>query len=260
MGHTTPEMGAPMNNLTDLTDNVPARPVGISLPPKTVVGYVAGRPVYNIAGGAPDSDDTGDDDGEDDDTSTDADDDDSDVEDEAPKPKPPAKPEAPKPGDDDYVAPSKSEWARTQAALKKANDDAKRHRLRNKELEEKTRADETDHEKALREAREEGESRFRAPLVKAAARAALSDAGVSGPADRVLRLLDMDGLSIDDDGDIVGLESEIDRIRSEYTEFFQTAAKAKPKVRPTAADRKPAEEKPKSSAEQHAMRVLGRAG
>jgi hypothetical protein len=83
---------------------------------------------------------------------------------------------------------------------------------------------------------------------------------VSGPADRVLRLLDMDGLSVDDDGDIVGLESEIDRIRSEYPEFFQPASKPKAKVRPTAADRKPAEEKAKSSAEQHAMRVLGRAG
>lgn len=245
-----------MSNLTDL-DTTP-RPTGISLPPGTIVGYVAGRPVYNIAGGAPD-------DGEFEvDDQVDEEPEPEDVEDEAdeePKPKPPVKKaEAPKPGDDDYVAPSKSEWARTQAALKKANDDAKRHRLRNKELEEKTRADETDHEKALREAREEGESRFRAPLVKAAARVALSDAGVSGPADRVLRLLDMDGLSVDEDGDVVGLESEIDRVRTEYPEFFQPAAKSRQKVRPTAADRKPAEEKPKSSAEQHAMRVLGRAG
>jgi hypothetical protein len=245
-----------MNNHTDLTDTVPARPVGISLPPKTVVGYVAGRPVYNIAGGAEDDvevDDSAEEEAEPEEV--------EDEPEEEPKPKPPAKKtEAPKPGDDDYVAPSRDEWARTQAALKKANEDAKRHRLRNKELEEKTRADETDHEKALREAREEGESRYRAPLVKAAARVALSDAGVSGPKDRVLRLLDMDGLSVDEDGDVVGLESEIDRIRSEYPEFFQAAAKPKPKARPTAADRKPAEEKPKSSAEQHAMRVLGRAG
>ncbi|MFB6776498.1 phage scaffolding protein [Streptomyces sp. NPDC056352] len=246
-----------MNNLTDLTDALPARPVGISLPPGTIVGYVAGHPVYNIAGGAPDGDDTGDDDGEDDGTSTDADDD-SDIEEEAPKPKPPAKPEAP--AVEEFTPPSEAEWRKIQAALKKANDDAKRNRFRAKELEEKTRTNETEHEKALREAREEGESRYRAPLVKAAARVALSDAGVSGPKDRVLRLLDMDGLSVDEDGDVVGLENEIDRIRAEYPEFFQTAAKPKPKVRPTAADRKPAEEKPKSSAEQHAMRVLGRAG
>jgi hypothetical protein len=258
MGHTTPEMGAPMNNHTDLTDTVPARPVGISLPPKTVIGYVAGRPVYNIAGGAPEDGEFEVDDSADEEPEAEEAEDEPE---EEPKPKPPVKKtEAPKPGDDDYVAPSKSEWARTQAALKKANDDAKRHRLRNKELEEKTRADETDHEKALREAREEGESRFRAPLVKAAARAALSDAGVSGPTDRVLRLLDTEGLSVDEDGDVVGLESEIDRVKAEYPEFFQAATKPKPKARPTAADRKPAEEKPKSSAEQHAMRVLGRAG
>ncbi|MGW3821808.1 phage scaffolding protein [Streptomyces sp. NPDC005071] len=249
-----------MNNHTDLTDVLLARPAGISLPPKTVIGYVGGRPVYNIAGGAPDGDDdTGEDAGEDDeDTSTDGDGEDSDVEDEAPKPKPPAKPEAP--AAEVFTPPSEAEWRKTQAALKKANEDAKRNRFRAKELEEASRTNETEHEKALREAREEGETRYRAPLVKAAARVALSDAGVSGPKDRVLRLLEMDGLSVDEDGDIVGLESEIDRIKAEYPEFFQAPAKPKPKVRPTAADRKPAEEKPKSSAEQHAMRVLGRTG
>ncbi|MFE7237191.1 hypothetical protein [Streptomyces sp. NPDC057580] len=250
-----------MNNLTDLTDALPARPVGISLPPGTIVGYVAGHPVYNIAGGAPDGDDTGDDTGddggEDDGTSTDADDD-SDVEDEAPKPKPPAKPEAP--AVEEFTPPSEVEWRKIQAALKKANDDGKRHRLRNKELEEKTRTNETDHEKALREAEERGESRYRAPLIRTAALAALTDAGASGSKNRFLKDLDMDSLSVNEDGEIIGLEAEIDRIKAEFPECFQTATKAKPKVRPTAADRKPAEEKPKSSAEQHAMRVLGRAG
>ena len=56
---------------------------------------------------------------------------------------------------------------------------------------------------------------------------------------------------------VVGLDGEIDRVRGEYPEFFQVA-KPKPKARPTAADRKPVEEKPKSAAERHAQRVLGR--
>lgn len=178
--------------------------------------------------------------------------------DEAPKPKPPAakkqEPEA-----DPYTPPSADEWRRTQAALKKANEDGKRHRLRNKELEDAARAGETEHEKALREAREEGEKRYRAPLVKAAARAALSEAGLNGSTDRVMRLLDLEALSVDDDGDVIGVDGEVARIKQEYPEFFQTA-KPKPKPRPTAADRQPAEEKPKSSAERHAMKVLGRAG
>lgn len=177
---------------------------------------------------------------------------------EAPKPKPPAakKQEAEA---DPYTPPSEEEWRRTQAALKKSNEDGKRHRLRNKELEDAARAGETEHEKALREAREEGEKRYRAPLVKAAARAALSEAGLSGSTDRVMRLLDLEALSVDDGGDVIGVDGEVARIKQEYPEFFQTA-KPKPKPRPTAADRQPAEEKPRSSAERHAMKVLGRAG
>jgi hypothetical protein len=73
-----------------------------------------------------------------------------------------------------------------------------------------------------------------------------------------MRLVDMDALSVDEDGDIIGLESEVDRIRAEYPEFFQSPAKPKSKARPTAADRKPVEEKPKSAAEQHAARALGK--
>jgi hypothetical protein len=201
-----------------------------------------------------------------DDTDAEVQDVDSDVEDgeeagrhEAPKPKPPADKKLDEPGSDAFTPPSEAEWRKTQAALKKANEDAKRNRFRARELEEKTRANETEHEKALREAREEGEKRYRAPLVKAAARAALSEAGLGGSTDRVMRLLDLEALSVDDDGDVVGLDGEVARIKDEYPEFFQ-AEKPKPRARPTAADRKPAEEKPRSSAERHAMKVLGRAG
>lgn len=176
---------------------------------------------------------------------------------EAPKPKPPAD-KAPAAKDDDpYSPPSEAEWRKTQAALKKANDEGKKHRLRNRELEDAARVNETDHEKALREAREQGETRYRTPLVKAAARAALAEAGVNGSTDRVMRLVDLEALSVDDDGDVIGIEGEIERVKSEYPEFFQVA-KPKPKARPTASDRQPAEEKPRSSAERHAMKVLGR--
>ncbi|ARX81529.1 hypothetical protein SMD44_00927 [Streptomyces alboflavus] len=243
------------------TERGPMDETPISLPPGTVIGYVAGRPVFNIAGGSDDGAvevESGDvpEDAEGDADQGDAADggDEEAGRDEAPKPKPPAGKNP-----DPFTPPSEAEWRKTQAALKKANEDGKRHRLRNKELEEAARANETDHEKSLREAREQGEARFRAPLVKAAARVALREAGLSGATDRGLRLVDLDALTVDDDGEVVGLEGEIARVKDEYPEFFQ-ADKPRPKVRPTAADRKPAEEKPKSSAEQHAMRVLGRMG
>jgi hypothetical protein len=228
----------------------------ISLPPGTVVGYRAdGRPIRIIAGGSEDGD------GPDIEVEVD---DAPDVEpvdeaepetepevEDAPKPKPPVKKT-----DAEYKAPSKDEWARTQAALKKANDDAKRHRLRNKELEDKARGDETEHEKALREAREEGERRFREPMKKSGVRAALAEAGFTAP-ERLMKLIDWDAITVDDEGDLIGAEAEVDRVKADYPELLPQE-KPKPKVRPTGAPKTAAVEKPKSTAEQHAARILSR--
>lgn len=227
----------------------------ISVPPWAVIGHRKdGRPIRPLAGGAEDDDVVVDDDPEPD---PEPDDDPDPDPDDKPKPKPPAAKPAPKPGDDDYVAPSAAEWARTQAALKKANEDAKRHRLRNKELEDKARGDETEHEKALREAREEGERRFREPMKRAGVRAALAEAGFATP-DRFLKLVDWDAVSVDDDGDVIGVEAEVDRIKADYPELLPQD-KPKPKPKPNGTPKPPVDPKPKTSAEKHAARILGRA-
>lgn len=265
--------GSTMNTSLDASEIETPTP-RISLPPGTIVGYVAGRPVYNIAGGA-----EGDDEIEVDDAPEEEPEVEEEVEEEpeeAPKPKPPAKKTAPKPGADDYVAPSPTEWARTQAALKKANEESKLNRLRLKELEEKGRANESDHEKALREARETGEKRYRAPLVKTAARSALIEAGAlaflaeekdpesrdakdkgESRLGRLMRLVDIDSLDVDDDGSVSGLDSAVDDLRRDYPELFAVPAKPRVKPRPTAAARQPADDKPKSTAARHAARALG---
>lgn len=228
---------------------------GISLPPGTILGYRAdGRPIHVIAGGS-EADDEPDVEVEVDDAPEPADDPEPEPEpepEETPKPKPPAKkePEAWKP-------PSESEWRRTQAALKKANDDGRRHRLRNKELEDAAREGETEHEKALREAREDGEKRFREPMKKAGVRAALAEAGFTQP-DRLMKLIDWDSVTVDDGGELIGVEAEVDRVKSDYPELLPQE-KPKPKPRPTGAPRQAAPDKPKSTAEQHAARILGRA-
>jgi hypothetical protein len=230
--------------------------VGISLLPGTILGYRAdGRPIHVIAGGA--EPDEGPDIDIEVDPEPDPDPAPADEPEPKPKPKPPAKPDDPKPGDDDYTPPSKSEWARAQAALKKANDEAKTQRLRNRELEEKARGDETEHEKALREAREEGEKRFREPMKKSGIRAALAEAGFTAP-DRLMKLIDWDAITVDDDGELVGAEAEVDRVKADYPELLPQD-KPKPKVRPTGAPRPAAAEKPKTTAEIHAARILGRA-
>ncbi|MFI2761392.1 hypothetical protein ACH5A3_21360 [Streptomyces echinatus] len=235
---------------------------GISLPPGTILGYRAdGRPIHVIAGGAEGDDpepETADEPETEpvDDPEPEPEPETDPAEDPTPKPKPPAKKTDPKPGDPDYV-PSASEWRRTQEALKKANLDAKRNRERARELEEAARAGETEHEKALREAREEGEKRYREPMKRSGMKAALIEAGFASP-DRLMKLVDWDALSVDDEGDLLGLASEVDRMKSEYPEFLQQE-KPKTKARPTGAPRPAVKEKPKSTAELHAAKILGRA-
>ncbi len=238
------------------------QPDELSLPPGTVLGYRSdGRPIHVIAGAAePEGESEGFDTevtGEEPESGTEEEQGSSGAEeaqeDEAPKPKPPAK----KTETDDWKPPSRDEWARTQAALKKANDDGKRHRLRNKELEDAARVNETDHEKAVREAREEGERRFREPMKRAGMRAALAEAGFATP-DRLMKLIDWDAVTVDDEGDLVGVEAEVSRVRNEYPEFLPQE-KPKPKARPTGAPRQPVQDKPKSTAEIHAARLLGKA-
>ena len=234
-------------------------PDQISQPPGAILGYRAdGRPIHVIAGGAEDDDPDVDTEVDDDPATDPAEDPDTDPEndpeaDPAPKPKPPTKKAEPEP----WKPPTEAEWRKAQAALKKANEDGKRHRLRNKELEDAARAGETEHEKQLREAREEGEKRFREPMKKAGVRAALAEAGFSSP-DRLMKLIDWDAVSVDDEGDLIGVEAEVDRVKSEYPEFLPQPA-SKPKARPTGAPKPAAAEKPKSTAEQHAAKALGRA-
>ncbi|WP_443744620.1 phage scaffolding protein [Streptomyces spinosisporus] len=238
-----------------------AQPNGISLPPGTILGYRADdRPIYVIAGGAEGDDNDTDFDVEIDDTPEGEPADDPEPEPEpepkpegTPKPKPPAKKDEPEP----WKPPSEAEWRKTQAALKKSNEDGKRHRLRNKELEDAARANETDHEKALREAREEGEKKFREPMKRSGVRAALAEAGFASP-DRLLKLVDWDAISVDDEGDLIGVEAEVDRVKADYPELLPQD-KPKPKPRPTGAPKQAAPDKPKNSWEVHATRILGKA-
>ncbi|MGW6912584.1 phage scaffolding protein [Kitasatospora sp. NPDC054939] len=230
----------------------------ISLPPWTLLGYRAdGRPIYNLAGGAEDDDGTDievDDDTEDDETDADEieDDDVDETAEEKPKPKPPATESK-----DPELERLQAEHARTVAALKKANEEAKRHRLALKAREVRDRENEGDHERAIREAAEAVEERWKPRIINQAARAALAEAGVAGSPARLLKLLDLDALSVDDDGDVIGLDSEIDRLKEEYAELFSRPEPAKPRARPTGAQKPVSVGKPKSSWDQHAARLRG---
>jgi hypothetical protein len=146
------------------------------------------------------------------DTEIDPEDLDTDVDDDVdPDDEPEAEPE--------YVAPGKDEWARTQAALKKANAEAKKHRLDAKAL---RAATESAAEKATREAGEANDAagRYKGLVVRSAARAALATAGVKGTPDRALKLLDITDLEIDEDGDVVGLDEQVRALKKDWPDLF----------------------------------------
>lgn len=117
-----------------------------------------------------------------------------------------------------------SEIERMRASLRKANREAMLARKRAEELE---AASATDHEKAAREkaeaARKEAEEKWRPRYVKAETRAALMAAGCSNPA-RLVKLVDMDSLEVDDDGEVSGLEAAIKALRKEWPEAFPSKA------------------------------------
>jgi hypothetical protein len=240
------------------------QPLGISVPPGTILGYRAdGRPIHVIAGGA-ETDEEPDVEVPDEEPEPD-----EDVEPE-PKPKPGApKPAEPKPTDEEYVPPSREEWERvrrTMAARKQEKLDVQRQL---NELRDKYKDQETETEKAVRAAEEKAEARYKPIAVRKAVRSALVEAGATAATDgdkekteariaRLMKLIDVGDLSIDDDGEVLGVDEQIDGLRADYPELFEPAAK-KAKVRPTGAPKSAAPEKPKSTAERHAAKILGRA-
>lgn len=122
----------------------------------------------------------------------------------------------------EYAPPSEAEWKRTQEALARANAEAKKHRLKVRELS-KT-ADGTDDEKT-RKAAEDAEKRFKPVAVRSAAKAAFLEAGLNDATPdrlkKLLRLIEMDDVDVDDDGDVSGLDDQVESIKADYPELFK---------------------------------------
>lgn len=157
---------------------------------------------------------------------------------------------------DEFTPPTREEWTRTQTALKKANAEAKKHRERAQEI---ARANEDDTAKAAREADEQAQARYKPVAVKAAARAEFLAAGLNDPSgDRIsklARLLDMDQVDIDADGEFTGLADQVASIKSDYPELFEKKAPKPGRV--DTAGRQPVVDRPKSTGERHAEMILG---
>lgn len=118
---------------------------------------------------------------------------------------------------------------------------------------------------AAKEAEERTAAKFQAKVVNQAARAALTGAGVqSENVSRLVRLLDLDEVQVDDDGEVseeLGLQ--IEQLKSELPQLFtpaeppKPARKRAPAPKVTPAGRQMEEQRPQSTAERMAAQVLG---
>lgn len=123
--------------------------------------------------------------------------------------------------DADWKPPTKDEWKAIQTKLTKSNKDAQHHRTEAQRLKQQG---ESDAEKQVREAVEQAETqaegRWKSLYVKQAAKAALAQAGLIGKPDRLLKLIDMDDVTVDEDGSLVGLDAQVRELRQEYRDLF----------------------------------------
>lgn len=181
--------------------------------PLLPVGYRKdGRPIMPILGAGPEEDDDFEPDPgsgdpvDDDDDEDDSDEDDSDdADDTAGK----------------WTPPSKDEWETQQAALARANKQAKDRRLRIKELE-KNGGKEPDEATLNARAEEIAGSTWKPLVVRSAAGSALAEAGLIGKPDRLVKLLDMDEIDVDPEtGEIDGLSEQVADLRKEYPHLFR---------------------------------------
>lgn len=141
-----------------------------------------------------------------------------------------------------YVAPSKDEWDRTTAALKKANNQARKLRQDKRAAlahpSDNTSAGATgsaaENAAAVAAARAEGTSasdaKWKPKVIANAAKAALVAAGLTGSPDRMIRMLDHEDLDVGDDGAVDGLDEQIAELKTEYPDLFKTVKTTKTKT------------------------------
>jgi hypothetical protein len=189
-----------------------------------------GRPVWPIMGASEDDVDEDEDDADEDESDADEDEDGDD------------------PDKDKSPEEIKAELQRLRASRRKDIKRIRRMREKAKEAGKKP-ADEDPDKKfsraELEEIRTETETATRGEMlpvvIKHAATSALREAGFAFPADRderakklnrALKLMDVEDVEIDDDGELLGLQDAIEELKAEWPELFRKADGARQRKRP----------------------------
>jgi hypothetical protein len=116
-----------------------------------------------------------------------------------------------------------------------------------------------------RESETAAEAKWKPTVVRTAARAAFAEAGlVSGKSGdaamkRAIRLLDLADLDVDEDGNVEGLEEQIDEIKADFPELFAARRNGRPGGGVDGADKSDrASNKVKSSAQTITDQLFGK--
>jgi len=117
---------------------------------------------------------------------------------------------------------------------------------------------------AAKEAEERTAAKYLDKVVKTAARAALKEAGAQGNTARLVQMLELDEVQVDDDGEVSEeLNNQIEQLKLELPQLFapaepvRPARKRQPAPKVTPAGRTEDEQRPLSTAERMAQQVLG---
>lgn len=151
----------------------------------------------------------------------------------------------------------------SERALRKKRD-ATLAELRKKERDAQRQGDDEQAEQ-VRAAAEAAEKRYKPIAIHAAAKAALLERNFQRPTEerikKMVKRLDLDDIDIDDDGDVIGLETQIEQLVEDFPELFTApvaapAAPAKPKApKLTTANKQPAEPEYKTTGDRIAARI-----
>ena len=138
---------------------------------------------------------------------------------------PPAGPPAP-PADPPAEPDDKTPFtAADRTALKKALDAERRlHRDAVAKVTALEQAGASDADKAWQAKVTAATTASDTKIVKVAARAALAAAGLAGKPDRLVSLLDLAAVTVDDDGEVAGLDDQVAALKTEYPGLFGSVA------------------------------------
>jgi len=89
-----------------------------------------------------------------------------------------------------------------------------------KELKELKRQGEDDGAKALREATEAVETRYQGVIARAAFKAELAKAGLKKGEGKLLKLLELEDVVVDEDGEVSGVAEQVRELRKDFPELF----------------------------------------